>query len=77
MGVGLKRGDPEGAEEPVSEVAAMPQVRGRLTVPAGTTEEQLREQALADPQVRLHLDGKQVKKVVVVSGGKLVSIVVG
>ena len=52
-------------------------VRGRLTVPAGTSEEELRELALADPQVRPHIDGKTVKKVVVVSGGKLVSIVVG
>jgi hypothetical protein len=32
--------------------------------------------ALADPQVRAHIDGKDVKKVVVVAGGKLVSIVV-
>ena len=51
-------------------------VRGRLTVPAGTSEEQLRELALADAQVRPHLEGKTVAKVVVVSGGKLVSIVV-
>jgi leucyl-tRNA synthetase len=51
-------------------------VRGRLTVPVGTSEEQLRELALADPQVKPYLEGKHVKKVVVVSGGKLVSIVV-
>ena len=41
-----------------------------------TSEEDLREAALADPQVRAHTEGKQIKKVVVVSGGKLVSIVV-
>jgi leucyl-tRNA synthetase len=65
------------AEEIVVPVQVNGKLRGRLTVPAGTSEEQLREMALADPQVRLHLEGKQVKKVVVVSGGKLVSIVVG
>jgi leucyl-tRNA synthetase len=51
-------------------------VRARLTVPAGTSEQELRELALSDPQVRPHLEGKNVKKVVV-AGGKLVSIVVG
>jgi leucyl-tRNA synthetase len=65
------------AEELVVPVQVNGKVRGRLTVPAGTSEEQLREMALADPHVRPHLEGKQVKKVVVVSGGKLVSIVVG
>jgi leucyl-tRNA synthetase len=65
------------AEEIVVPVQVNGKVRGRLTVPAGTSEEQLREMALGDPQVRPHLEGKQVKKVVVVSGGKLVSIVVG
>jgi len=64
------------AEQIVVPVQVNGKVRARLTVAAGTGEEALREVALADPQVRLHLDGKQVKKVVV-AGGKLVSIVVG
>jgi leucyl-tRNA synthetase len=51
-------------------------VRGRVTVPADITEEQLRTAALADPQIAPHLEGKEIKKVVV-AGGKLVSIVVG
>ena len=51
-------------------------MRARLTVPADTSEEDLREIALADPQVRPHIMGKDIKKVVV-AGGKLVSIVVG
>jgi leucyl-tRNA synthetase len=51
-------------------------VRGRLTVPAGTGDDQLQDRALSDPQLRQYLEGKQVKKVVVVAG-KLVSIVVG
>ncbi|HYT65231.1 MAG TPA: leucine--tRNA ligase [Vicinamibacterales bacterium] len=65
------------AEEVVVPVQVNGKIRGRLTIPAGTSEEQLRELALANPQVKLHLEGKQVKKLVVVSGGKLVSIVVG
>ena len=64
------------ADEVVVPVQVNGKVRGRLTVPAGTGEEKLRELALADPHVRPHLEGKTVKKVVVVSGGKLVSIVV-
>ena len=64
------------AEEIVVPVQVNGKVRGRLTVPAGTSEEQLREMAIAEPSVKPHLEGKQIKKVVVVSGGKLVSIVV-
>jgi leucyl-tRNA synthetase len=64
------------AAELVVPVQVNGKVRGRLTVPVGTPEEELRKLALADPQVTPHLEGKQVKKVVVVSGGKLVSIVV-
>jgi leucyl-tRNA synthetase len=51
-------------------------VRGRITVAADASEDELREAALADPQVKAHVDGKTVKKVVVAKG-KLVSIVVG
>jgi leucyl-tRNA synthetase len=63
------------AEEIVVPVQVNGKVRARLTVPADTSEEQLRELALADPQVARHLEGKTVKKVVV-AGGRLVSIVV-
>jgi leucyl-tRNA synthetase len=50
-------------------------VRARLTVPADTSEERLRESALADPAVVKHLEGKTVKNVLVAPGGRLVSIV--
>jgi leucyl-tRNA synthetase len=50
-------------------------VRARLTVPADTSEERLRELALADPQVAAHIAGREVKKFVV-ARGRLVSIVV-
>jgi leucyl-tRNA synthetase len=65
------------AEEIVVPVQVNGKLRGRLTVPAGTSEETLRGLALNDPQVQAFIAGKTVKKVVVVSGGKLVSIVVG
>jgi leucyl-tRNA synthetase len=64
------------AAEIVVPVQVNGKVRGRITVPAEATEEQLREAALADPQVKAHVDGKTIKKVVV-ARGKLVSVVVG
>jgi leucyl-tRNA synthetase len=64
------------ADEIVVPVQVNGKLRARLTVPADVTEDDLRARALADPQVRPHLDGKEVKKVVVAKG-KLVSIVVG
>ncbi len=50
-------------------------VRGRLTVAADASEEELERLALADAAVQPHLAGKTVKKVVVAKG-RLVSIVV-
>jgi leucyl-tRNA synthetase len=64
------------AEQVVVPVQVNGKVRGRVTVDAGATEEQLREAALADPQVQAHIVGKTLKKVVVAGGGKLVSVVV-
>jgi leucyl-tRNA synthetase len=63
------------AEQIVVPVQVNGKVRSRLTVPVGTSEEELQKLALADPQVAKYLEGKTVKKVVVVNG-KLVSIVV-
>jgi leucyl-tRNA synthetase len=50
-------------------------VRGRLSVPFGTSEDELKKLALADPKVQPFLEGKQVVKVIVVPD-KLVNIVV-
>jgi len=63
------------AEEVVVPVQINGKLRARLSVPADTSEERLRELALADPQVAKHIEGKTVRKVVV-AGGRLVSIVV-
>ncbi len=51
-------------------------LRGKLTVPADASEEAVRQAALGDENVIRHMDGKTVRKVVVVPG-KLVNIVVG
>jgi leucyl-tRNA synthetase len=70
--------DPEvaRAEEIVIPIQVNGKVRGRLTVPAETSESELQRLALADAAVQPHTAGKTVKKVVVAKG-RLVSIVVG
>jgi leucyl-tRNA synthetase len=64
------------AEQVVIPVQVNGKVRGRVTAAPDASEEELRDLALADPGVRVHTDGKTVKKVVV-ARGRLVSIVVG
>jgi leucyl-tRNA synthetase len=64
------------ADEIVVPVQVNGKVRGRLTVPAETSEQDLERLALADPAVQAHISGKTVKKVVVAQG-RLVSVVVG
>jgi len=62
------------AEEVVIPVQVNGKVRSRLTVAAGISEDDLRALALADPQVTKYLQGRSVKKLVVVNG-RMVSIV--
>ncbi len=50
-------------------------VRGRVTVPAGSPDDVVQAAALADPNVRAHIDGKTIVKVIV-AAGRLVSVVV-
>jgi leucyl-tRNA synthetase len=64
------------AEEIVVPVQVNGKVRSRVTVPAGTSEDRLRELVLAEPQVAKYVGGKTLKKMVVVNG-RLVSIVTG
>jgi leucyl-tRNA synthetase len=64
------------AEEVVVPVQINGKVRSRLAVPADISEDRLRELALADSAVSKHLEGKTVKKILVVAG-RLVSIVAG
>jgi leucyl-tRNA synthetase len=62
------------AESVVIPVQVNGKVRARLSVPADISEDDLRARALADAHVAKYLEGKRVKKTVVVNG-RLVSIV--
>ncbi len=70
--------DPEiaAADEVEYAVQVNGKVRAKLTITAGADEATVREAALALPKVVEHLEGKTVRKVVVVPG-KLVSVVAG
>jgi len=50
-------------------------LRGKVTVDAVATEEQVRTAALADDKVVAHIEGKTVRKIIYVPG-KLLNIVV-
>jgi len=51
-------------------------LRDRLLVAVGTPEEEIKRLALANPRVQADLDGKQMRKLILVPG-KLVNLVVG
>ena len=51
-------------------------VRGKIELPAEASRDDLERAALADPQVIRHLEGKKVRKIVVVPG-RLVNIAAG
>ncbi|MCH7547479.1 MAG: class I tRNA ligase family protein, partial [Planctomycetes bacterium] len=55
-------------------VQIMGKVRGRITVPADSDEDVIKQVALDDPQIASQLEGKTVRKVIVVKG-KIVNIV--
>jgi leucyl-tRNA synthetase len=63
------------AEEMIVPVQVNGKLRSRLTVPAETADNDLRDRALADPAVRAYTQGKTVKTVVVAKG-KLINVVV-
>jgi leucyl-tRNA synthetase len=63
------------ADEIVVRVQVNGKVRARLTVPVGSTDDELRALALADPTVMKHIAGKKLIKVVV-GKGPIISIVV-
>jgi len=63
------------AEEEITVVVQVNgKLRDRLLVPVSAAEEQVKEIALASPNVRRHIDGKEVKKTIFVPQ-KLVNIV--
>ena len=64
------------SEEIVVPVQVNGRVRSRITVSVDLEEEKLKKLALENPQVQNHIDGRSLKKVIVVPG-KLVNIVIG
>jgi leucyl-tRNA synthetase len=50
-------------------------LRGRIAVSVGADKDSVTEQALADPNVQKHIEGKEIRKTIVVPG-RLVNIVV-
>ena len=69
--------DPALAKEDAADVVLQVngKVRGRLSVPFGTSQAVIEKLALADPKAQQFIDGKQVVKIIVVPD-KLVNIVV-
>ena len=69
--------DPALAKEDEIEYAVQVngKLRGRVTVPADSPEDVVRERAMADEKVKAAVEGKQVVKAIVVPG-KLVNVVV-
>jgi leucyl-tRNA synthetase len=70
--------DPRHVRESTLDIAVQinGRIRGRVTVPAGATEKEMEQAALADAKIRKQLEGHTVRKVIHVPG-KLISIVVG
>jgi leucyl-tRNA synthetase len=63
------------ADEVVVPVQINGKVRARITLPAGLSEDEIQERALADAGVKSHTAGKTIRKVMVAKG-PLVSVVV-
>ncbi|HET8900744.1 MAG TPA: class I tRNA ligase family protein, partial [Holophagaceae bacterium] len=82
QGLAMKAAWPEAdaaflqADEALVVVQVNGKLRGRITLPSSATEDDRRAAALASEEVRPWLDGKEIVKIVVPPGGKLVSIVI-
>jgi leucyl-tRNA synthetase len=57
-------------------VQILGKVRGHVTVPADADEKRIEQAALAEPKIAAQLQGKQVRKVIVVPG-RIVNIIAG
>ena len=55
-------------------IQIMGKIRGKLSVSPSATEDEIKEKALELENVKKHLEGKEIKKIIVVPK-KLVSIV--
>ena len=77
VAAGWPESDPAVAAEEAVEmpVQVNGKIRGRVTVPAGSSDDVVQAAALADANVKAHTDGKTIVKVIV-AAGRLVSVVV-
>ncbi len=77
VAAGWPAADAEVAREEAIEmpVQVNGKVRGRVTVPAGATDDVVQAAALAEPGVKAHTHGKTIVKVIIATG-RLVSVVV-
>jgi leucyl-tRNA synthetase len=64
------------ADEVTVVVQVNGKLRGRVNVPATASEEDRKSAALACQDVKPHLDGKEIVKIILPPGGKLVNVVV-
>jgi leucyl-tRNA synthetase len=62
-------------EEIIMVIQVNGKLRSRITVPAGASDEEIKEGALSDEKARKGIEGKEIKKVIVVPK-KLVNVVV-
>ena len=72
-----RKADPAALVQDLVEVVVQVngKLRGRISVPPGAADGELRAAALAEESVQKHLEGREPKKVIVVRG-KLVNVVV-
>jgi leucyl-tRNA synthetase len=78
MAAGWPEAEAEALRAETVEIALLinGKVRGKIELPAGASPGEAEQAALADPQVRRHLEGRSIRKVVVVPG-RLVNIAAG
>jgi leucyl-tRNA synthetase len=69
--------DPKYVRETTIEIAIQinGRVRGRITVSANASKDELEQAALADPKIKRYLEGSSIQKVIVVPG-KLINVVI-
>lgn len=69
--------DPESIKDDTKTVVVQinGKVRSKLEIPAGTSEEKVKQLAFEEPGVKKHIEGKEIKKVIYVEG-KLLSIAI-
>ena len=74
---GCREGAPTGTTSTIIEIPIQinGKMKSKITVPAGSTSEMVREIALLDPKIKSILSGATIRKEVIVDG-KLVNFVI-